>query len=208
MRRQRTKLRGGREAGGDPRPVARADRGEQLLHDGRLDHGARVLGGERPGDGVGVAAPWLGAVDDLHRLAGHEDHHRRQGEDAVARGHTEVDVDVELCDSQALPVLAADLQEQRLDRLARPTPRRRELDEHRDIRLEDLGGERRVRDVEHYTLPRSAFQRSTGTCRIASRTIAPLIFDSPTRRSTNTIGISTTRKPARSARYVPSIWKP
>ena len=47
----------------------------------------------------------------------------------------------------------------------------------------------------------------SGTLHAASATIALLIFDSPTRRSLNTIGTSTTRKPARTARYVVSIWK-
>ena len=37
-------------------------------------------------------------------------------------------------------------------------------------------------------------------------TIARDIFEPPASRSTKVIGISTTRKPARSARYVVSIW--
>ena len=45
--------------------------------------------------------------------------------------------------------------------------------------------------------PRS---RMIGTLQAASATIARLIFDSPTRRSLKTIGTSTTRNPARSAR--------
>ena len=49
---------------------------------------------------------------------------------------------------------------------------------------------------------------AAGTWSIASTTIEPSIFDSPTRRSTNVIGISTTSNPARSARYVVSIWNP
>jgi hypothetical protein len=41
----------------------------------------------------------------------------------------------------------------------------------------------------------------------ASRKIVRLIFDVPSVRSTNLIGTSTTLKPARIVRYVPSIWK-
>ena len=106
-------------------------------------------------------------------------------------------------------MLAPEVGEERLDRVARPAPRRGELDEHRQRRTASTSASN-VASVTsmHYSVPRSAFQRSTGTWRIASRTIAPLIFDSPTRRSTNVIGTSTTRNPARSARYVPSIWKP
>ena len=37
--------------------------------------------------------------------------------------------------------------------------------------------------------------------------IARLIFDTPSVRSANRIGTSTTVKPFRSVRYVPSIWK-
>ena len=44
--------------------------------------------------------------------------------------------------------------------------------------------------------------RIRGTPSAASTTIPPDIFDSPTRRSRNVIGTSTTRNPARTARYV------
>ena len=105
-------------------------------------------------------------------------------------------------------VVARELLEDRLDRAARPAPRGREVDEHGNLGFEHVPGEARVGRVDRHSRPRSAFQRSTGTWCIASTTIAPLIFDSPTRRSTNVIGTSTTRKPERRARYVPSIWNP
>ncbi len=51
-----------------------------------------------------------------------------------------------------------------------------------------------------YRRPRRARSRSIGTLQIASRTIPRLIFEPPRSRSTNAIGISTTRNPARRAR--------
>ena len=48
--------------------------------------------------------------------------------------------------------------------------------------------------------PCSAARRSSGTFQIASSTIARDIFEPPTSRSAKRIGISSTRKPARSAR--------
>ena len=100
---------------------------------------------------------------------------------------------------QPAVVLALEVDEERLDRAARPAPRRGEVDEHGHVGAQHVVLEARVRRLDH-SRPRSAFQRSTGTWRIASTTIEPLIFDSPTRRSTNVIGTSTTRNPARSAR--------
>ena len=41
----------------------------------------------------------------------------------------------------------------------------------------------------------------------ASATILFVIFDPPTSRSEKAIGTSSTRNPARSARYVVSTWK-
>ena len=73
-----------------------------------------------------------------------------------------------------------DLARARLDRLARPAPRRPELDDHRHVAREDLGVEGRVGDLVHPSKcrreqaaldearPRSARQRSTGTWSIAS----------------------------------------
>ena len=50
------------------------------------------------------------------------------------------------------------------------------------------------------SLPASARSRRTGTRHIASATIEPVIFDAPARRSTNVIGTSSTRRPARFTR--------
>ena len=61
--------------------------------------------------------------------------------------------------------------------------------------------------AQSYKRPRSAASRNAGTFHTASSTIACDIFEPPSSRSTNVIGISTTRKPLRSARYVVSIWK-
>ena len=54
--------------------------------------------------------------------------------------------------------------------------------------------------------PTSSSARSVTTTTSASTTIRRLIFDWPTRRSRNVIGISRTRAPARDARNVISIW--
>src|SRR5207245_606217 len=91
-----------------------------------------------------------------------------------------------------------------LQRLARPTPRRPEVDEQRPAR--DRLVERRVVELRH-SRPVNAANRSRGTFHTASSTIARLIFDRPAVRSTNRIGTSTTRKPLRSVRKVVSIWK-
>ena len=87
-------------------------------------------------------------------------------------------VDVELREPEPALVLAREVGEERLDRLARPAPRRGELDEHRHVGRRTSRRTSR-RSVDDHSRPRSAFQRSTGTCRIASTTIPPLIFDSP-----------------------------
>ena len=50
-------------------------------------------------------------------------------------------------------------------------------------------------------------ERSVGTTHAASSAIRRVIFDVPPLRSRNTIGISTTRRPRCSARWVSSIWK-
>ena len=47
---------------------------------------------------------------------------------------------------------------------------------------------------------------SAGTTHAASSAIRSVIFDVPAPRSRNTIGISTTRRPRRSARWVSSTW--
>ena len=51
-----------------------------------------------------------------------------------------------------------------------------------------------------YSRPTSARARSSHTLRMASRTMAPLILLSPSLRSVNTMGTSTSRKPRRHAR--------
>ena len=55
---------------------------------------------------------------------------------------------------------------------------------------------------------RERAQPQEGTIQAASATIDPVIFESPTRPSTKRIGTSRTQSPARSTRYVVSIWKP
>ena len=54
---------------------------------------------------------------------------------------------------------------------------------------------------------RSEDERSAGTSQAASRAIRGVIFERPAPRSRNTIGVSTTRRPRRSARWVSSTWK-
>ena len=53
--------------------------------------------------------------------------------------------------------------------------------------------------------PLSAASRNRGTFTTASRKIERLIFETPSVRSANRIGTSTTLKPLRNVRYVPSI---
>src|SRR5262249_23650900 len=65
---------------------------------------------------------------------------------------------------------------------------------------------RRAGGARRHSRPLSAARRSAGTLLTASTTIARLIFEVPSVRSTNVIGTSSTRKPLRIVRYVPSIW--
>ena len=143
-------------------------------------------------------------VDGRARLAADEEHHRRQREHAEPRRDGEVHVDVHAEEPHA--AFLGDGPQVRLDRVARLAPRRPEVDEDGLRRGEHLVGERLVRDLVHYSRPVSARSRSSGTFQIASATIAPVIFEAPARRSTKRMGISCTRKPARSTRYVVSIW--
>ena len=94
--------------------------------------------------------------------------------------------------------------EDRLDRLARAAPGRPEVD---DDRVGRPAGPRcsKVASVSSSTAAmlqaaRERREPQAGTFQIASSTIARLIFEPPTSRSAKRIGISTTRKPARSAR--------
>ena len=81
-----------------------------------------------------------------------------------------------------------------LDRAARPAPRCPEVDHHGHLGSQHLGVEGLVRDVRDassspgYRRPRSARRRSAGTFHTASSTIARLIFEPPTTRSTKVIG--------------------
>src|SRR5262250_1387889 len=85
------------------------------------------------------------------------------------------------------PFLTCDLRSFRRARVRAPAPRQ--------VRLARRS--RRPRQVTPQTVTRHK----------ASSTIARLIFDVPCTRSTNVIGTSTTRSPARSARTARSIWK-
>src|SRR5206468_3854938 len=97
--------------------------------------------------------------------------------------------------------------EDRLDRAAGAAPGRPEVDHDGLARLEDVALEALVGDVAHgYSFPVNAASLRIGTFQTASSTIAPLILEPPASRSTNLIGTSTARKPARRARYVVSIW--
>src|SRR6476646_2981905 len=132
------------------------------------------------------------------RLAAGEEDHRRNREHVVTRGDAGLLVHVEPRD------LDGKFLEDRLERLARATPRRPEVDEQRLAR--DRVVERRLVELGH-SCPANAVNRSHGTFQTASSTIARLIFDRPAVRSTKVIGISTTWNPLRSVRYVVSIWK-
>src|SRR6185503_13968974 len=124
--------------------------------------------------------------------------HGRDREHVVTRGDAGLLVHIEPCD------LDGKLLEDRLERLARATPRRPEVDEQRPGR--DRVVERCLVELGH-SRPANADNRSHGTFQTASSTIARLIFDRPAVRSTKVIGISTMWNPLRSVRYVVSIWK-
>src|SRR5262245_21382021 len=154
------------------------------------------------------ARPWLGAVDRRLRLAVCEEDDSRKREDAVPPGDARLLVDVHADEAHALPPLLRESDEVRLDRRTGPAPRCPEVDDDRHGRVEHLPLEGlAAHDVHRYSLPVRARRRSTGTLHIASATIEPVIFDEPARRSTNVIGTSVTRSPARLTRYVVSIWK-
>ena len=92
-----------------------------------------------------------GAVHGLPRLATREQDHGRQRKHAVARRGRRVGVDVDLHDVER------QLLEGRLDRLARPAPRRPEID-HDGLRSgQHLVGERRVGHLAH-----AAYHRDHG----------------------------------------------
>src|SRR5207244_3048853 len=105
--------------------------------------------------------------------------------------------------------LARELLENGMHGMARAAPGGPEVDHDRSAGLEHVLLEACVRDVAHdrhsYKRPVSARSLRSGTFQIASSTIARLIFEPPCCRSTNAIGTSRTRKPARTARYVISI---
>jgi len=132
------------------------------------------------------------------RLAAREQDHGGDREDGEARREPDLLVDVHAGD------LDRELLEDRLQRLARPAPRRPEVDKQRPA------GDRVVerRRVELFqSFPLKAAKRSAGTFQTASSTIARLIFDVPAVRSAKRIGTSTTVNPLRRVRYVVSIWK-
>src|SRR5262249_14603034 len=136
-----------------------------------------------------------------------EEHHGRQREDPVARRQARLLVDVHADEPHPPVPLLGDVDEVRLDRVTRLAPRRPEVDDHGYRGREHLALERRrIHHPQDYSLPVSARSRSRGTFHIASATIEPVIFDAPARRSTNVIGTSRTRSPARRIRYVVSIW--
>ena len=144
----------------------------------------------------------LRAVHGRLRLAVGEEDHRGQREHAVAAG-----------DAQARR-----RRSRARARTARPTPRRAQRGAARSPRTACTTAPRSRRRrapvrpapraanvaapylVHAYSLPVSARRRSNGTRHIASATIEPVIFDAPARRSTNVIGTSCTRSPARFTR--------
>ena len=141
------------------------------------------------------------ADDRFLRASAFEEDRGRDREDAEARRSLDVLVDVQLREGDLALVLMLQLRKDGLDGAAGAAPGRPEVDDDGLARLEHVPLEARVGDLAHgYSLPVSASRRSAGTFQIASSTIAPLILEPPTSRSTNLIGTSTTRKPARSAR--------
>ena len=159
-------------------------------------------------EGALEARARLRAVHCCLRLTLGEEDHGREGEDPVARGEPGILVDVHPNEPDAFTPLVGESDEVRLDRVARSAPRRPEVDDHRHRRPEDVLLEPcPSHQVHGYSLPVSARSRSSGTFSIASVTIEPVILDAPARRSTNVIGTSRTRRPARAIRYVVSIWK-
>ncbi len=155
------------------------------------------FGGEPLSEGALEVAARARADDGRPRLAAVEQDHRREREDAVARGHADVLVDVQ--PHEADLVVGGDRLQDRLDRLARLAPRRPEVDDRRAAGGDHLVLERRVGDLSH-SFPPSAARRRSGTFQIASSTISRDIFEPPTSRSAKRIGSSRTRKPRRSAR--------
>ncbi len=145
------------------------------------------------------------ADDGSARLARGEERDGRNRQHLVARGDLGMLVDVELREGDASVACCDELLEHPLDGAARLAPRRPEVDDDRAAadRLVERG---RVELAHDQNRPSSAASRSAGTLVTASRKIVRLIFDWPAVRSTNVIGTSTTVKPARSVRYVPSIW--
>jgi len=132
------------------------------------------------------------------RLSAGEQDHRRDREHVVPRRDSRLLVDVQARD------VDGKLLEDWLERLARPAPRRPEVDEQRAAR--DRLVERRLVELLQ-SRPLNAANRSAGTFQTASSTIDRLILELPAVRSTNRIGTSTTRKPLRNVWYVVSIWK-
>src|SRR5438876_2809723 len=149
------------------------------------------------------------ADQGLLRLAAGEEDHRRDREHVVARRRRRVVVDVQL-DELDLLRFAGDLLEHGVHGMARSAPRRPEVDDDGLPRLEHVLLEARVCDLAHgdpaYRRPVSARSLTSGTFHTASSTIERLIFEWPCSRSTNAIGTSTMRNPARRTRYVVSIW--
>ena len=156
------------------------------------------------------ARAYAPVTEDALRRAALEEDHGRERQHAVVGGAHRVLVDVHLHEADPLAELRLQLLERSADGRARPAPGRPEVDDHGAVRLEDVGAEGRIRHLDHANQrnrPVRACRPRYGTRQIASRTMERLIFDVPVSRSANAIGISTTRKPARSARYVVSIWK-
>ncbi len=117
------------------------------------------------------------------------------------RGESRLFVDVHAHEPGSLAPLRGEAFEVRRDRVAWLAPRRPEVDDDGNGRCQHLGLERRGADLLHvYSLPTRARSRSNGTFHIASATIEPVIFEAPARRSTNVIGTSWIRRPARFTR--------
>src|SRR5579859_1356141 len=76
------------------------------------------------------------ADDPLDQLAAAEDPQRRDAHDAVARCDRAVLVHVQLAHAQLTLVLAGQVLDDRGDHLARSAPRRPEVHEDRDLRLQ------------------------------------------------------------------------
>ena len=138
------------------------------------------------------------------RLATLEQDRRRDREDAVARGDAGFSSMFDASRTRSGrrgPRRARS--RTRLDRVARLAPGRPEVDDDRPRRLEHLGPN--VASVTART--RSGTARPRRRADAQQRHLPDrlehdraLIFEPPTSRSTNVIGTSTTRKPARSAR--------